>query len=121
MIKKVIKFIIDKYNRIGSDFLNEVLESKPKKKESFMQGVLSLMVAQVLIKLLGLVYKWGNGILKPTRIYVTNQTIIDVFVRRDGEGCCFFTVEGTQAKEVTAPAGQSHILTDHIFDGISCG
>lgn len=28
------------------------------KKESFMQGVLSLMVAQVLIKLLGLVYKW---------------------------------------------------------------
>ena len=28
------------------------------KGESFMQGVLSLMVAQVLIKLLGLVYKW---------------------------------------------------------------
>ncbi len=32
-------------------------ESKVK-KESFMQGVLSLMVAQVLIKLLGLIYKW---------------------------------------------------------------
>ena len=28
------------------------------KKEGFMQGVLSLMIAQVLIKLLGLVYKW---------------------------------------------------------------
>ena len=28
------------------------------KPESFMQGVLSLMIAQVLIKLLGLVYKW---------------------------------------------------------------
>ncbi len=28
------------------------------KGESFMQGVLSLMIAQVLIKLLGLVYKW---------------------------------------------------------------
>lgn len=28
------------------------------KGESFMQGVFSLMVAQVLIKLLGLVYKW---------------------------------------------------------------
>ncbi len=28
------------------------------KKESFMQGVLSLMVAQILIKLLGLIYKW---------------------------------------------------------------
>ena len=29
-----------------------------EKKEGFMQGVLALMVAQVLIKLLGLVYKW---------------------------------------------------------------
>ena len=28
------------------------------KKEGFMQGVLALMIAQVLIKLLGLVYKW---------------------------------------------------------------
>ncbi len=32
--------------------------SHSAKGESFMQGVLSLMVAQVLIKLLGLVYKW---------------------------------------------------------------
>lgn len=31
---------------------------KKSKGESFMQGVLSLMIAQVLIKLLGLVYKW---------------------------------------------------------------
>ena len=29
-----------------------------EKKSSFMQGVLSLMVAQVLIKFLGLIYKW---------------------------------------------------------------
>lgn len=34
-----------------------------KKKESFMQGVLALMVSQVLIKLLGLVYK----------LYLTNK------------------------------------------------
>ena len=38
----------------------KVKEKKDKKVkgESFMQGVLSLMIAQVLIKLLGLVYKW---------------------------------------------------------------
>lgn len=37
----------------------EKLKNKKKvKSESFMQGVLSLMIAQVLIKLLGLVYKW---------------------------------------------------------------
>ena len=35
-----------------------VKKEKSIKKESFMQGVLSLMIAQVLIKLLGLVYKW---------------------------------------------------------------
>ena len=33
-------------------------KDKKIKGESFMQGVLSLMIAQVLIKLLGLVYKW---------------------------------------------------------------
>lgn len=33
-------------------------EKRKIKGESFMQGVLSLMVAQVLIKLLGLIYKW---------------------------------------------------------------
>jgi len=33
-------------------------EEKKVKGESFMQGVMALMVSQVLIKLLGLVYKW---------------------------------------------------------------
>ena len=33
-------------------------KGRSAKGESFMQGVLSLMVAQVLIKFLGLVYKW---------------------------------------------------------------
>ena len=32
--------------------------SKKNKKESFMQGVMALMFSQVLIKLLGLIYKW---------------------------------------------------------------
>lgn len=39
----------------------ERIKKKKERKvkgESFMQGVLSLMIAQVLIKLLGLVYKW---------------------------------------------------------------
>lgn len=40
--------------------MEEIKKKKTKKikGESFMQGVLSLMIAQVLIKLLGLVYKW---------------------------------------------------------------
>lgn len=33
-------------------------KEKSKKGESFMQGVMALMFSQVLIKLLGLVYKW---------------------------------------------------------------
>lgn len=39
------------------------IEKKTRKKESFMQAVLALMVSQVLIKLLGLVYK----------VYLTNK------------------------------------------------
>ena len=31
---------------------------KKNKKESFMQGIVALMFSQVLIKLLGFVYKW---------------------------------------------------------------
>lgn len=38
--------------------MEKVKNKKKVKSESFMQGVLSLMIAQVLIKLLGLVYKW---------------------------------------------------------------
>ena len=38
-------------------------KEKPKKRESFMQAVLALMVSQVLIKILGLVYK----------LYLTNK------------------------------------------------
>ena len=38
-------------------------KEKKIKKESFMKGVLVLMVSQVLIKLLGLVYK----------LYLTNR------------------------------------------------
>ena len=38
--------------------MEKVKKKKKVKSESFMQGVLSLMIAQVLIKLLGLVYKW---------------------------------------------------------------
>ena len=34
------------------------MKSKKIKKEGFMQGVLSLMFSQVLIKIIGLVYKW---------------------------------------------------------------
>ena len=40
-------------------------EGKKVKGESFMQGVMALMFSQVLIKLLGLVYKW----------YLTNRRI----------------------------------------------
>ena len=36
----------------------EKKESRKRKGESFMQGVMALMFSQVLIKLLGLVYKW---------------------------------------------------------------
>ena len=43
--------------------MNEVLESKPKKKESFMQGVVTIMFSQVLIKVLGLIYT----------LYLTNR------------------------------------------------
>ncbi len=42
---------------------NSSRTSKSMKKESFMQGVLALMVSQVLIKILGLVYK----------LYLTNR------------------------------------------------
>ena len=38
-------------------------ESKINKKESFMQGVFAMMFSQVLIKLIGLVYK----------LYLTNR------------------------------------------------
>lgn len=43
--------------------MNEVLQSKPKKKESFMQGVVTIMFSQVLIKVLGLIYT----------LYLTNR------------------------------------------------
>ena len=43
--------------------MNEVLQSKQKKKESFMQGVVTIMFSQVLIKLLGLIYT----------LYLTNR------------------------------------------------
>ena len=33
-------------------------KNKKSKKESFMQGIVALMFSQVLIKLLGFVYKW---------------------------------------------------------------
>lgn len=37
---------------------SEHVLNKKIKRESFMQGILSLMLAQVLIKIFGLVYKW---------------------------------------------------------------
>lgn len=36
----------------------KVFKEKKVKKESFMQGVMALMFSQIIIKLLGLVYKW---------------------------------------------------------------
>ena len=44
------------------------------------------------------------------------EAVIDLLVRRDGEGAGFLTVEGAQAKEVAALAGQLHIAAHHIHN-----
>lgn len=43
--------------------MNEVLQQKERKKESFMQGVVTIMFSQALIKVLGLIYT----------LYLTNR------------------------------------------------
>ena len=67
-------------------------EGKKVKGESFMLGVMALMFSQVLIKLLGLVYKWyltnregfgdkGNGIVAAGyQIYAMLLTISSIGV-----------------------------------------
>jgi hypothetical protein len=47
------------------------------------------------------------------------EAIVDPLLRIDGEGRCFFAVEGTQAEEVGAATLELHMLSHHIFNWIS--
>ena len=44
------------------------------------------------------------------------EAVVDLFVRRDGEGAGLLTVEGTQTKEIRALSGQLHIAAHHVHD-----
>ena len=44
------------------------------------------------------------------------EAVVDLLVRRDGEGGRFFIVEGAQAEEVAAVAGEGDVAGDHVHD-----
>ena len=44
------------------------------------------------------------------------EAVIDLLVRRDGEGAGLFTVEGAQAEQVAALAGQLYVTAYHVHN-----
>ena len=51
---------------------------------------------------------------------VAAEAIIHALIRRYGEGSGLFPMERAQTEQVGTGAFQTHILTNHFFNGVSC-